>query len=35
MSADTVIRIAGLICVALSLSALTLPPGKPRRPDDC
>jgi len=31
MSGDTVIWIAGLICTALYLYALTLPPDKPKR----
>ena len=35
MSANTVIWIAGLICVALYLYARTLPPDKPKRPGDC
>ena len=33
MSADAVIWIAGLICTALYLYALTLPPDKPKRRD--
>jgi len=35
MSGDTVIWIAGLICTALYLYALTLPPDKPKRCSDC
>lgn len=35
MSANAVIWIAGLFCVALYLYALTLPPDKPKRPGDC
>jgi len=33
MSGNTVIWIAGLICTALYLYALTLPPDKPDKPE--
>lgn len=35
MSENTVIWLAGLICVALYLYALTLPPDKPKKDNHC